>query len=329
MATDMRDCVAVVTGASSGIGRATAQALARRGAEVVLGARSLGDLEAAAEECRQAGGRAHVIAVDVADEGQVKELADRALSTLGRIDAWINNAGLALFGRAEEVPIEAFRRVIDVNLMGTVHGARAAIPIFREQGEGTLVNVASTAASVGEPFSSAYVASKWAVRGFSESLRMELADAPGIAVCTVLPTYTDTPLFQHGANYTGRAAQPAGDTQPAAEVAEAIISLLQRPRREVFVGINGRGLELVKAVVPARVEERMGRRLEERQFQDRSATASAGNLYAPAPGAVSGGWRRRNSAARPRRMPLTAITIAALAAVPLGLLAWRQVQGRT
>ncbi len=329
MATDIRDCVAVITGASSGIGRATAQALARRGAEVVLGARNLGDLEAAAEECRQVGGRAHVIPVDVADEGQVRELADRALSTLGRIDAWINDAGVLLYGRAEEVPIEAFRRVIDVNLMGTVHGARAAIPIFREQGEGILVNVASLAGCIGDPFASAYVASKWAVRGLSESLRMELADAPGIHVCTVLPAYVDTPLFQHSANYTGRAVQPAATAHPAGEVAEAVLSLLVRPQREIFVGANGRLLELAKAVMPTMVEERARRRLEERKFQDRSAAASPGNLYSPAPGAISGGWGRRAAASRRRRVPVGAITAAALAAIPLGLLAWRQAQGRT
>ncbi|HET6518579.1 MAG TPA: SDR family NAD(P)-dependent oxidoreductase, partial [Geminicoccaceae bacterium] len=121
-----------------------------------------------------------------------------------RIDVWVNNAAVTLFGRLEETPPEVFDRVIRTNLFGYIYGARAVVPYFREQGSGTLTNVSSIVAYAGQPYTSAYVMTKAAIRVFGECLRQELLDAPDIHVCTVLPASSDTPLFQHGANYTGR-----------------------------------------------------------------------------------------------------------------------------
>src|SRR5690606_21511524 len=138
------------------------------------------------------------------------------------------------------------RRVIETNLFGYVHGARTALPYFREQGCGTLINVASAVAAAPQPYTSAYVASKFAIRGLSDCLRMELSldHVPDIHVCTVLPATVDTPLFQHAANYTGRAVQAMPPVYAAERVARAIVDLVTSPEREVFVGNAGRLMAL-------------------------------------------------------------------------------------
>src|SRR5207247_9310859 len=137
-------------------------------------------------------------------------LARRRIETFGHIDGWVNNAAVTLFGRFEEIPADAFRRVIETNFFGYVHGARAALRCFREQGGGVLVNNASGYAAMGAPYLSAYVASKFAVRGLSDSLRQEAAlDGLGVDIVTVLPAAIDTPLYQHAAHFVGRQARPA------------------------------------------------------------------------------------------------------------------------
>ncbi len=134
------DAVVVITGASSGIGRATALAFARRGATVVVAARREQALRGVATECEQLGGRALAVPTDVTDEAAVRSLARRAVESFGRVDVWVNNAAVGLFGRFEDTPLEAYRRVIETNLFGYIYGARAALPIFREQGSGVLIN---------------------------------------------------------------------------------------------------------------------------------------------------------------------------------------------
>jgi NADP-dependent 3-hydroxy acid dehydrogenase YdfG len=147
MRRKLADSVVVITGASSGIGRATARSFARHGATVVLAARREAALHEVAQECRNLGGQPLVIPTDVTDAAAVEHLATRTVETVGRIDVWVNNAGVTLVGRLEETPLEPYRRVIDTNLFGYVHGARAAIPYLREQGSGVLINNASQVAT--------------------------------------------------------------------------------------------------------------------------------------------------------------------------------------
>ena len=298
----LTDSVVVVTGASSGIGRATALMLARTGATLLLAARREGPLRELAQECAHMGGRAQVVPTDMTDEGAVHRLATNAIEHHGRLDGWVNNAGVSLFGRFEEVPIDAFRRVIETNFFGYVHGARAALRRFREQGHGVLVNVSSLSGRAGQPYTSAHCASKFAINGLSACLREELLDEGDIHVCTVLSGSVDTPLFQHAANYTGRAVKPIDPILQPERVARAIVNCLEAPQSEVFVGLASRPLALLQTLNPARHERHMGREVGGNHFEDRSAPPTAGNLFDPMPewAGVDGGWKRAKRARRNR-----------------------------
>ncbi|WP_235147989.1 MULTISPECIES: SDR family oxidoreductase [Fischerella] len=291
----IRDSVIVITGASSGIGRATALEFAKQGATLLLAARREAALQDVAQQCKQLGGQALAVPTDVTDESAVQALARRAIENFGRLDVWVNNAAVSLFARFEDVPPEAFRRVIDTNLFGYVHGARAALPYFREQGSGILINVSSVVAITGQPYTSPYTISKYAIRGLSDSLRMELYldNAPDIHVCTVLPASIDTPIFQHAANYTGRKTKALSPVYPAKDVAEAIVGLVNRPQREIIVGQAGYLLALEKTLAPDLEERMMARQVDQDHFQDKKPAAPTdGNLFQPMEDytGISGNW---------------------------------------
>ena len=321
MPRKLPDAVVVITGASSGIGRAVALACARRGATVVVAARREQPLRELAGRCERLVGRALAVPTDVTDEAAVRQLAQRAIESFGRIDVWVNNAAVTLFGRFEETPPEAYRRVIETNLFGYVHGARAALPIFRDQGSGVLINVASVAGKVSQPYTSTYVLTKHAVRALGMSLRQELSlDGVGdIHVCTVLPASIDTPLFQHAANYTGRAIKPMSPVYEAEQAARAIVRLAEHPSREVIVGKAGRMLSLVQMFAPGLAEGILARQVERDHFQDQPAPPTTGNLFEPLPQwtGVSGGWRQPDGGT-----PLRRAAAAGLATGVPALAAW-------
>src|SRR4051812_28857826 len=243
--------VVVITGASSGIGRATALAFARRGACVVLAARRAGMLDDVARECEALGGTAYAVPTDVTDQEQVEALGRRALERFGRLDVWFNNAGIAAFGRLESIPMDAWRRVIEINLFGYVHGARVAIRQFRKQGHGVLVQNASIVGRTAKPDGTPYASSKFAIRGFSEALRQEVLDQPRIHICTVLPSVIDTPFFQHAANFSGRNVRAAPPVYTAEEVADTVVALASRPQAEAIVGGFGKLAAVQERFAPA------------------------------------------------------------------------------
>lgn len=306
MARAIEDSVIVVTGASSGIGQATARALAEQNGTVVLVARREDVLHGVADECENLGGRTYVVPADVRNEEAVQHVAQTAIEQFGRLDAWVNNAAVSLFGRIEEVPSDAFRAVIETNLFGYVYGIRAALPYMREQGSGVIVNVASVVSNAPQPYTSAYVASKYAIRGLTECLRMELAlDRPhDIHACTVMPASIDTPLFQHAANYTGRAVKALEPVYPASKVAEAIAKLVERPQRERIVGNAGRFMTAQHTATPGLYERMMASQIDKNHLGDQPASPTAGNLFEPMPEhtGVSGGWRSDESSSNGRAM---------------------------
>lgn len=317
---NFHSAVVVITGASGGIGRATAHAFATLGATVVLAARRQDALEETLHQCERLGGRGLVVPTDVGDSKQVDELAEKTVKNYERIDVWVNNAAVSLFGRIEETPRENYEQVLRTNLLGCVNGSRAAVARFRAQGWGRLINVSSMVGYVGQPYTSAYVTTKWAIRGFTECLRMELSDAPEITASVILPASIDTPIFQHAGNYTGRPVKAMKPVYTPEKVADAIVRTARSPRREVLVGNAGRMLALTRTLAPSLGERMMRKQVEKNHLSaGRPVPAGAGNLFEPAKGKGStrGGWIERehsNAAAR------TAAILGALAVA--GPLAW-------
>lgn len=324
MARKLRDSVVVITGASSGIGKASAKLFANKGAALVLGARREDQLQELVTECEQMGGRAIAVQVDVSDEDEVQNLARQAIENYGRIDVWVNNAAVSLFGRFEEAPPEAFRQVIETNLFGYVYGARAALPYMREQGSGVIINNSSVFGTMGAPYLSAYVTSKFAIRGFSESLRQELVDEKNIHVCTILPASIDTPIFQHAANYTGRAVKPMRPVYDADMVASRIVHLAQHPKQEVVIGNAGRAIRMQRRFMPFVSEKMMAKQVDMDHFKDEPAEPSPGNVFEPVEYGtdISGGWKSPDGASSKGRLAL----FGAAAAVP-AYFAWRKFSG--
>jgi NAD(P)-dependent dehydrogenase (short-subunit alcohol dehydrogenase family) len=307
--------VIVLTGASSGIGRATALRFAERGAALALCARGPEPLKAAAAECRGAGARG-VLArpLDVADEDAVEALAAATVERFGRLDVWVNGAATMAYGPFSEIPSDIFRSVIETNLMGQVHGARAALRRFQDQGGGVLINVSSVWGRVSSPQVSPYVVSKSAIRALSECIGGELTPDSGIDVVTIVPQAVDTPIFEHAANYTGFQVRPIPPVITAAEVAAGIVACAENPRREVTYGRAGRALEALFAISPTLYRRFAHGAFLRGTLAEIPRSPDPGNVLAPtAPHRVEGDWRG------PRRPVLRRAFLAAAGAAALGL----------
>lgn len=296
MKRELSGSVVVVTGASSGIGRATALAFARRGANLVLAARDAEVLAGVARECEQTYGVTAISApTDVRDEGNVDALAGIAMERFGRVDVWVNDAAVYMMGTLEACPTAAVREMFDINVMGVLHGIRAALACMCPRGRGTIINVGSLAGKVSYADAGIYCATKHAVHALTETLRQELRGS-GIDACLVVPASIDTPLFQHAANYTGREVLAMRPIYRAKRVAEAIVACAERPRRQIYVGSAARIMTFMDRFMPW-LYERLQPVLVRRDHLGRGGVpASDGNLLAPKdPHDIEGGWRARRS----------------------------------
>lgn len=275
----MPDRTVVITGASSGFGRGVALRLAEQGWNLVLAARRGEPLEQLATEC----GNAVAVTTDVGNAGDVRKLAEVAIATFHRFDAWINNAGVAALGPFERVPLEDHLRVLQTNLGGAIAGSHAALRHFRERGSGTLINIASMLGRTPAPYYASYCASKYGVIGLCDALRQELAaqNQPEIRVCAVLPMAADTPFYDHAANYTGHTLQPFPITN-AEEVVDAIVRLVDRPQDEITVGLSATAAmiaERLSHTVTHSATTAVTQVLQMEQAPD--APPASGNLHRP------------------------------------------------
>jgi NAD(P)-dependent dehydrogenase (short-subunit alcohol dehydrogenase family) len=290
----LEEAVVVITGASSGIGRAAALRLARRGASLALCARSPEPLAEIAAECEATGAQVMHQPLDVSEEEAVEAFAAATVERFGRLDVWVNNAGTIAYGRFEEIPSEVFRQIIETNLMGQVHGARAALRRFRRQGSGVLINMSSVWGRVSTPQVTPYIVSKNAVRAFSECLAGEVVDEDGIHVATMVPQAVDTPIFEHAGNFTGRQVRPIPPVLDVEEVAEGIELCAEDPKREVNYGQAGRALEILHATAPPLYRRLAHGAFVRGSFGSVPAAPAAGNvLESRGPHTAEGGWHAR------------------------------------
>jgi len=266
---DLNGKVVVITGASSGFGRGAAVEFANQGAQVVLAARRGEALETVARECETAGGTAIPVSVDVSNEQDVEQLAQTAISRCGRIDVWINNAGVGALGRFEDIPIDVHEQTIKTDLLGTLYGSYFAYRQFLKQGNGTLINIASELGKTSVPYYSSYAAAKHGVVGLSDSLRQEVKQnkVAGVHICTILPTAHDTPFFDHAANYTGHEIAPPKPLHDPQNVIEAIVYVARDPEDERIVGGDGVLKVVMANLMPGATEKAEAKVMHKTQFE--------------------------------------------------------------
>lgn len=265
MSSSLAGRVACITGASSGIGLACAEALAREGVAVVLGARRQDRLDEAVRRITAAGGRATAVAMDVVREDDMHRLVRTAVETYGRLDVMVCNAGFGYYGALEQMPVDAMARMMDVNYMGTFLGARAALPLFRAQQSGHLIFVSSIVARRGISFMGGYTATKAAQSGLAEALRAEFSGTP-IHVSCVYPISTETEFHTAMERDYGHRISGLGPRQTVEDVAAAIVACVKRPQPEVYPKRGTRVLGILSLTLPAftdRFVRRWGRRRDD------------------------------------------------------------------
>ena len=271
--------VVVITGASSGIGLATAQLAAEAGARLMLAARSLETLDLICADINGAGGSAACVAADVASREDVENVARAAIDEFGRIDTWVNNAGVSIYGKIEEVSEVDNRRLFDVNFWGVVNGSLVALPHLKRHG-GALINVGSEVSDTVVPLQGMYSASKHAVKGFTDALRVEVEEVAdcNVSITLIQPTAVDTPYPQHAKNYMACEPKlPTPQVQPE-QVARAILDAATDPTRDVKVGMMARINTMTAKLLPS-IADKLSAMQADRQHYNERPRNPEGTLY--------------------------------------------------
>jgi short-subunit dehydrogenase len=301
--------VVVVTGASSGAGRAIAVELAKEGAQLVLAARREEALTEVVQECNEVGGQAIALVTDVKEMLDVHQLAKETVKQFGAIDVWVNNAGVLAAGAFDEIPAEVNEDVIRTNLFGYIHGAQAALPIFKQQGYGLLINNISVGGWFATPYMTAYSASKFGLRGFFESLKGELKAFPDIHICDLYPGFLDTPGIQHAANYTGKYLRPAPPVYDPRRVARAVVSVIRHPREKKIIGASSLFLKTASVFFPGLSRNITASVIRRYLAKADETGTTSGNILHPVEfgTGIDGGWQPYfNNLVKPKRIWLAA-----------------------
>jgi short-subunit dehydrogenase len=277
----LADQVMVVTGATSGIGLVTARMAARRGAKLVLAARNEVALKKLMEEEEFSGGNAICVKADVGNITDVRRIGCKAVEEFGRIDTWINNAGVSIYGRIMDVPDDDQRRLFQTNYWGVVYGSKTAVEKFLQMGHGgAIINIGSTLSDRAIPLQGAYCASKHAVKGFTDALRMELEEEGlPIAVTLVKPSAIDTPYKMHARNYLGVMPENPAPVYAPETVAETILYCAENPTRDVFIGAGGKAMSLMGNYAPGTTDRVMEATMFDAQKGDGRADRSRESLF--------------------------------------------------
>lgn len=261
--------VIVVTGASSGIGLVTAKLAAQRGAKVAMAARSIDTIQQIATQLNQEGGNAFAIECDVSKRDQVLDLAARVLAQYGRIDTWVNNAGVSIYGRLDEVSEEDSRKLFETNFWGVYYGSLAALPHLRAGG-GALINLGSEVSEAVVPLQGMYSASKHAVKGFTDALRIEIqiVDQAPVSITLIQPTATDTPFPQHAKNYMDKEPKLPSPLDKPEDVAEAILKAAVSPTRSKKVGTMSKVNTATAHLAPGLADQLAAQQVDRQQYRE-------------------------------------------------------------
>jgi NAD(P)-dependent dehydrogenase (short-subunit alcohol dehydrogenase family) len=275
----LRDQTIVITGGSSGIGLATARVAAARGARVVVTSRNEQDLKRAADEINARGGRAVYAVADVAEPGDLDRVAETAIREFGGFDTWVNDAGISIYGKLTEVPLEDKKRLFDTNFWGVVNGCRTAVRHLRDKG-GMVINIGSIVSDRAVPMQGIYSASKHAVLGYTDALRMELEhDRLPIIVTLVKPAAINTPFVEHARNYMDKAPSLPPPVYAPEVVADAIVRCAERRVREITVGGGGRVMSVMGKVAPRTMDKYMEQTMFSQQQDTTGTVISQDSLF--------------------------------------------------
>jgi len=240
----------VITGATSGAGRAAALEFAARKAKLVLAARNENNLQDIKTECEEFGAEVLIVPTDTSDSKAMIALTNAANDWQGGVDVWINNAGILAAGDFDVTPMAVHEQVIKTNLLGYMNGAHAVLPLFKAQGHGIIINNISIGGFLPVPYGAGYTASKFGLRGWSEALKGELTEWPDIYVCDLFPAFLDTPGIQHAGNYMGKVLKPAPPVYDPVRLAQAMVKVAENPSANTYIGSAALLLKLSHAIFP-------------------------------------------------------------------------------